>query len=866
MLGPEQTFWLDGVERVVIHQLLRAPGLYWESSQTDGRIRHLLQLLGERGAHLKIEAVGEKTTVRLGAHITVSTRQWREWLDCEDSGVEKQLASMYLGTYGRQRVNSRLAPFATRSLPLTQGLWMRWPDLELLWRAWSAWVRDTPPPDETDGLAHKILYPVGRQIGREVHRYLEIFARKWRSLCMPVKPVIQLDIGRVVAVFLKTSPTSQAVDQTNPLAALAHRRRVTLLGKGGLKKERVPDQARNVHPSHFGRLCPIDAGEGQSVGLRYHPARYVAVDEEGRLGTAVIDQQTGERAIIWSDEEHLTCIQPGVELSAGQLRAGTGARWAWPTPTAGFSASLVCTPFLEHTDAARAVMSAGHMGQAVAPWRVQVPLVLSGGEEPVARESGFNLYSPVDGKVERVCARQIQVSGQRLELIKFRPGNMRTSAKVQIHQRPVVEVGQYVEAGELLADGYASCGGILSLGANLWVGYLSYEGYNFEDGIVISERVVREGLLSAVMMKTHEVDLRRTELGDERFAASLLVDAPADATNAHLNPRTGLPFIGSKISNGRIIAGRLSPRKTRSELSGEEVLAEMLGYFGGRYRERHAVAGMGEEGTVIDVRIVTEDLPPDIIARAIITVAHRTQLEVGDKLSGRNGNKGIITLIAPEEDMPLLPDGTPLDILLNPLGVPSRMNLGQVYETQLGLCARVLGRSYTVSQFDEVYDDRSEDLLYRELEKARQVAPWILPGGRVWLRDGRTGETYDRPVCVGSQYILAAEHMVAKKEHARSEGAYDLVTGQPVAGRKAGGGQRIGEMEAWALMAHGAAFTLHEMMTVKSDDPESRLKCHHDLCMGKLPVLNRTGIPLAFEALIGELRSNALDLRFGKIK
>ncbi len=907
-VGPDQTFWVGGIERVVIHQLLRSPGLYWQSkSEPGGKHLRKLQILTERGAHLSITAIGERTKVKLGAEMAFDASSWSEALDCDDDRVMRQINTMYLGSFGRARLNQRLQRFCDVETGLAVEPWVQAEDLVLVWKAWRAWYQEDPPSDDLDGLANKILFCVGRQIEREVHGHLAAFRRRWDSIVSQTRPAIHLDLARVIENFLASSTTSQPLDQTNPLAALAHRRRVTLLGEGGLKRDSVPAALRNVHSSHFGRLCPIDASEGPNVGLRYHLAQYAQADRFGRLSAGVMDKHQGHSSQVFADQtDQEIDLEPGVVLGVDGIRLGEAKRWMWPKAMAPFSSSLIATPFLEHTDAARAVMSAGHQCQALPPWRAEQPLVKTGQEEHLAHEAGMNLYAPSSGMVTYVSSEEIRLTAASrsedfaLKLIKFRPGNTRSSAKVQMHQKPTVEIGQRVEAGQLLADGYASSNGVLSLGANLIVAYMSWHGYNYEDGIVVSERVIRENRLRSVMMKTYEIDVRSTELGNEWLGISLLkpeellgahlnpitsklksggeewiqahlrpepFDASAvffDRTNKHLDPRTGLPSIGSRIESGMLIASRWTPKKSRHELTGEEALFEALGMPEARFKARHVVAGFGEEGVVVKVEVITNpsDLPQSVIARANVTLAHLTHIEVGDKLSGRNGNKGIVTVVVPEEDMPFLPDGTPVDVVLNPLGVPSRMNVGQLYETQLGLCARVLGRSYTVAQFDELYGRPSEALLKAELAKARKIAPWIQEDGRVWLRDGSTGETFDRPVCVGSQYILAQEHLVAKKEHARSQGTYDPVTGQPVAGRKAGGGQRIGEMEAWALMAHGAAHTLQEMMSVKSDDPDTRMHCHKNLCQGKLPDLSKVGLPMALEALVSELRGMGLDMQF----
>jgi DNA-directed RNA polymerase subunit beta len=866
-VGSQQTFWHRGVERVVIHQLLRAPGLYWQMKTAEEQIERKLQVIAERGAHISVRALGQKVKVKLGAELHFSAKEWRTAIEEEDEQVGRILSGIYLGSYGRLRLNACLAE-AEFAEEQSENPWLTFEDLRKIWQIWVDWFMAERPSDDLDGLTNKILFPVGKQIERATHAYLANFKRRWQGIVSDTQPKVHLDLAGVVVGFLAASPTSQLLDQTNPLAALAHRRRVTLLGEGGLKAGSVPTTLRNVHPSQFGRLCPIDTSEGASVGLRCHLALYAGIDRYGRIGMGVVDKKSGQHGWIFGGEDQVQA-ERGVLLSEGKFQKGQTEQWMWPQAMAPFSSSLWCTPFLEHTDAARAVMSAGHQCQALPLWKPGAPLIRTGAEAHVAREARMNLYATVSGTVEYVDASKIQVDKQTFWLNKFQPGNTRSSAKVQMHQKPAVQVGEQVKVGQLLADGYASSGGLLSLGANLWVAYMSWEGFNFEDGIVLSERVIREGKVRSVLMKTYEIDIKQTELGSEWCGLSLLkpeeiLEAKSifiDNANQHLDVRTGLPSVGSRIKSGDVLASRWTPKKCRKELSGEELLFEGLGLPEARFKARHVVAGIGDEGTVVDVQVLTENLPHDVNARILITVAHLSHIEVGDKLSGRHGNKGIVTAILPEEDMPVMPDGTTIDIILNPLGVPSRMNCGQVYETQLGLCARTLGRTYTIAQFDEGYGSPSESLLCAELTKARKVAPWIQSDGTVWLKDGRTGEAFDHPVCVGVQYILAQEHQVAKKEHARHQGTYDRVTGQPVAGRKAGGGQRIGEMEVWALQAHGAAYTLKEMMTVKSDDEITRSECAKRLMAGEPIDLCATGTPMALDTLIGTLRGIGLDVQ-----
>jgi DNA-directed RNA polymerase subunit beta len=821
-------------------------------------------------------------------------------------------------------------------------------------------------------------------------------------------------ISSAIDLFFGRGELSQVVDQTNPLSQLTHERRLSALGPGGLNRKRAGFEVRDVHISHYGRICPIETPEGTNIGLIASLSIYSMVDDYGFLVTpyrkVLKDGKVGEACYLRADEEMREVLAPpeAMDPATGQLCAGAvlvrergelgqvdRSQVTYvdisPKQTIGVSASLI--PFLEHDDANRALMGSNMQRQAVPLLAAEPPLVATGMERAVAQSSGMVLRARAGGKVTYVDAKRI-VIGETDEYIlrKFQGLNERTC----MNQKPLVRVGQRVAKGDIIADGPATCNGELSLGRNLLVAFITYDGHNFEDAIVIGERLVKGDVLTSIHIDEYDIECRETKLGREEFTS----DIPNVSERALANlGESGVVRIGTRVQQGDILVGKVSP-KSKSELTPEEkLLHAIFGRAGEDVKNDSLELPSGEEGIVIgakrfsrrlhmteeqkrvlDLQIRTyvseqnakiiacfkqmcieieevmdqpmidpntrqkvghsnldevileqidvfeehvrsrdlkwvkpaskrddcltvtdrfwpriaelieerdrksaqtrrgDELPSGVLEMVKVYVATKRQIAVGDKMAGRHGNKGVIARIVPEEDMPFLDDGTPVDILLNPLGVPSRMNVGQILETHLGWAARMLG----FQAVTPVFDGATEEEIHQALSEANEAARLrssdaeavacaartgeqfavIPPGGKVLLRDGRTGEHFDQPVTVGYIYMLKLHHLVDDKIHARATGPYSLITQQPLGGKARTGGQRFGEMEVWGLEAYGAAYVLQELLTVKSDDVEGRTKIYETMVKGKNTL--EAGTPVSFDVLCNEIRGLCLNIYLEK--
>ncbi|ACX52627.1 DNA-directed RNA polymerase, beta subunit [Ammonifex degensii KC4] len=693
-----------------------------------------------------------------------------------------------------------------------------------------------------------------------------------------VTPQVLINIRPVVAAikeFLGSSQLSQFMDQTNPLSELTHKRRISALGPGGLSRERAGFEVRDVHHSHYGRICPIETPEGPNIGLIGSLTTYARVNEFGFIETPYrrVDKEnrrvTDEIVYLTADEEEQYVIaQANVALDEeGRfLEDRVSARYKGEilvvpveevdlvdvSPKQVFSVGASLIPFLENDDANRALMGANMQRQAVPLIRTEAPLVGTGIEEKVARDAGAVVVARRSGTVTKVTANEIVITTDdgetdRYSLRKFQRSNQGTC----INQRPIVKRGDRVEAGQVIADGPCTDHGELSLGRNVLVAFMPWEGYNYEDAILISEKLVKEDFFTSIHIEEYECEARDTKLGPEEITRDI-PNVGEDALK-DLDER-GIIRIGAEVRPGDILVGKVTP-KGETELTAEERLLRAI--FGEKAREVRDTSlrvPHGESGTVVDVKIFSRDkgdeLPPGVIKLVRVYVAQKRKISVGDKMAGRHGNKGVVARILPEEDMPFLEDGTPVEIVLNPLGVPSRMNLGQVLETHLGWAAKKLG----IKISSPIFHGAKEEDIFETLERAG------LPrNGKVTLYDGRTGEPFDNPVTVGYIYMMKLAHLVDDKIHARSTGPYSLVTQQPLGGKAQFGGQRFGEMEVWALEAYGAAYTLQEMLTVKSDDVVGRVKTYEAIVKGEN--VPEPGVPESFKVLIKELQSLGLDVR-----
>ena len=693
-----------------------------------------------------------------------------------------------------------------------------------------------------------------------------------------VTPQALINIRPVVAAikeFFGSSPLSQFMDQNNPLAELTHKRRLSALGPGGLSRDRAGFEVRDVHYSHYGRMCPIETPEGPNIGLISYLASFARINAYGFIEAPFrkVDKATGvvtdEVVYMTADvEDEYIVAQANEPLTDDHkfARRRVNARYRDQileterenidymdvSPKMVVSIATAMIPFLENDDTNRALMGANMQRQAVPLLRTESPIVGTGMEYKAAVDSGAVVLSKHDGVVDRVCADEVVIrddAGERhnYKIIKF----LRSNAGTCTNQRPIVNKGDRVHVGQVLADGPATCNGEISLGKNALIGFMTWEGYNYEDAVLINEKIVRDDVYTSIHIEEYEVEARDTKLGPEEITR----DIPNVGEDALKDlDENGIIRVGAEVRSGDILVGKVTP-KGETELTAEERLLRAI--FGEKAREVRDTSlrvPHGEYGIIVDVKVYTRENSDELSAGVNMVVrcyiAQKRKISVGDKMAGRHGNKGVVSRILPQEDMPFLPDGTPLDIVLNPLGVPSRMNIGQVLEVHLGYAAKALGWKVMTPVFDGAHEDDIRDCL-------REAG--LREDGKTILYDGRTGEQFDNPVTVGIMYYLKLHHLVDDKIHARSTGPYSLVTQQPLGGKAQFGGQRFGEMEVWALEAYGAAYTLQEILTVKSDDVVGRVKTYEAIVKGQnVPT---PGIPESFKVLIKELQSLCLDVK-----
>ena len=739
--------------------------------------------------------------------------------------------------------------------------------------------------DDIDHLGNRRLRSVGELLQNQFRIGLSRMERvvKERMTIQDVDlvtPQALINIRPVVASikeFFGSSQLSQFMDQTNPLAELTHKRRLSALGPGGLSRERAGFEVRDVHHSHYGRMCPIETPEGPNIGLINSLSTFARVNEYGFIEVPyrkIIQEEgrvTKEVEYLTADEEDMVTIAQANEpldeeghFNNRRVTARTleGAIDVVPREEADYmdvspkqivSVATAMIPFLENDDANRALMGSNMQRQAVPLLNSEPPIIGTGMEYKAARDSGVVVTSKVDGVVERVTGTDIRIrrdsDGQtdRYQLLKFKRSNQGTC----VNQKPIVVKGQHVIKGEVIADGPSTHHGEIALGRNCLIGFMTWEGYNYEDAILINERLVKDDVLTSIHIEEYEADARDTKLGPEEITRDI-PNVGEDALK-DLDER-GIIRIGAEVQSGDILVGKVTP-KGETELTAEErLLRAIFGEKAREVRDTSLKVPHGESGIIVDVKVFTrengDELSPGVNELVRVYIAKKRKISVGDKIAGRHGNKGVISRILPEEDMPFLADGTPLDIVLNPLGVPSRMNIGQVLEVHLGLAAKALGWEVATP----VFDGADEHDVMAALEQAGYPR-----SGKIQLMDGRTGEFFDNPVTVGYMYMLKLHHLVDDKIHARSTGPYSLVTQQPLGGKAQFGGQRFGEMEVWALEAYGAAHTLQEILTVKSDDVIGRVKTYE--CIVKGEPIPEPGVPESFKVLIKELQSLCLNIQ-----
>jgi DNA-directed RNA polymerase subunit beta len=951
------TFIINGAERVIVNQIVRSPGVYYKSeTDKNGRRTYSASLIPNRGAWLKFETdrnglvwVRIDKTRKLSAQVLLKAlglsdneifdalrhpEYFQKTIEKEGQFSEEDaLMELYrklrpgepptvlggqqlldsrffdpkrydLGRVGRYKLNRKLrlsVPEATRVLTPNDILAAVDYLINLEF--------DMGSTDDIDHLGNRRVRSVGELLQNQVRVGLNRLERIIRERMTvsdaegltPASLVNPKPLVAAIKEFFGSSQLSQFMDQTNPLAELTHKRRLSALGPGGLTRERAGFAVRDIHPSHYGRICPIETPEGPNAGLIGSLATHARVNQYGFLETPFRAVENGRvlfdqtPVYMTADEEDDLRVAPGdipVDENSYIIGPQVPVRYRQdfttttpdqvdyvavsPVQIVSVATSLI--PFLEHDDANRALMGSNMQRQAVPLLKPERPLVGTGLEAQAARDSGMVIVSRTDGEVSYVDAKKIRVRAGSVEtgfhsqeieypLSKYQRSNQDTC----LNQRPLVQKGDLVVAGEVLADGSSTEGGELALGQNIMVAYMPWEGYNYEDAILISEKLVQEDVYTSIHVEKYEIEARQTKLGPEEITREI-PNVGEDALR-QLDEQ-GIIRIGAWVEAGDILVGKVTPKGESDQPPEEKLLRAIFGEKARDVRDNSLRVPNGEKGRVVDVRVFTreqgDELPPGANMVVRVYVAQKRKIQVGDKMAGRHGNKGIISRILPVEDMPYLADGTPVDIVLNPLGVPSRMNVGQVFECLLGWAAENLGLRFKLTPFDEMYgEESSRTIVHGKLSEARDRTgkDWLFnpdAPGKLQVFDGRTGEPFDRPITVGIAYMLKLVHLVDDKIHARSTGPYSLVTQQPLGGKAQQGGQRFGEMEVWALEAFGAAYTLQELLTVKSDDMQGRNEALNAIVKGK--AIPRPGTPESFKVLMRELQSLGLDIAVHKVE
>lgn len=944
LMTDKGTFIVNGAERVVVSQLVRSSGVYFRNSKNtdrESKNQYYATIVPDRGSWLEFEIDSAGVIfARINRTKKIAVTKFLSAIGCTEKEIndalwdneyrrktlkeapiksrEESLLEIYnklrpgdpvtqeaaqvylnnlffaskrydLGRVGRHKMNLKLGisvPESKRTLTKEDVLG----SVKYLIKV----NLGEGMPDDIDHLGNRRVRSVGELLQRQMRIGLIRVERLIREQMVirsgeKVTPQQLVNIRPIVAVlreFFGSSQLSQFMDQTNPLSELTHKRRLSALGPGGLTRERAGFEVRDIHPSHYGRICPIETPEGPNAGIIASLATYAKVNKYGFIETPYYKVKNGkiteEVEYMMADVEDLYKIGPcDLKVEGGRIQnKNVPVRYkrefimvppeevdfVGVDPAQVFSITAALIPFLEHDDANRALMGSNMQRQSVPLLSPEAPFVGTGLEVQVAKDSGVLVLAKNSGTVTKVTSDQVIVKNDQgkndiYDLIKFQRSNQNTC----IHQRPVVSTDDKVKKGDVIADGSTTSNGELAIGKNVQVAFMPWEGYNFEDAIILSERLVMDDYYTSQHIERFEVDVRSTKLGMEEITKEI-PNVSEDALS-NLDER-GIIRVGAEVKPGDILVGKVTP-KGETELPAEEKLLRAI--FGDKARDMRDTSlkvPPGEGGKVITVRTFSrekgDELSPGVHEIVRIYVAQQRKVSVGDKLAGRHGNKGVVSRILPVEDMPYLPDGTPIDIILNPLGVPSRMNVGQIFELLLGEAAYILGKKYKVPSFDEclvMEDDASVRLVEKELEKAAVESGlhWLSKDGKVDLRDGRTGRPFSRKIVCGCMYVMKLIHLVDDKMHARSTGPYSLITQQPLGGKAQFGGQRFGEMEVWALEAYGAAHCLQELLTIKSDDVGGRTKIYESIIKGK--PMTAPGTPESFKVLVKELRSLALDLK-----
>ena len=944
------TFIINGAERVIVNQIVRSPGVYFKDEMDkNGRRTYNASVIPNRGAWLKFETdkndllhVRVDKTRKINAHVLMRAMGlsdndvldklrhpefYKKSIDAaNDEGISSEdqaLLELYkklrpgeppsvsggqqllqtrffdakrydLGRVGRYKINKKLRltiPDTVRTLTHEDVLSTLDYLVNLELDVGGASL------DDIDHLGNRRVRSVGELLQNQVRVGLNRLERIIKERMTvgetdsltPAQLVNPKPLVAAIKEFFGSSQLSQFMDQTNPLAELTHKRRISALGPGGLTRERAGFAVRDIHPSHYGRLCPIETPEGPNAGLINSLATHARVNEYGFIETPFWKVEngmvikSGDPIYLSADREDEVRVAPGDVATEdnGAIKADLipvryrqdfekvppeQVDYVALSPVQVISVATSLIPFLEHDDANRALMGSNMQRQAVPLLRPERALVGTGLETQVARDSGMVPISRVNGTIVFVDANAIVVLDEDGEehthfLQKYQRSNQDTC----LNQRPIVRQGDPVIVGQVLADGSACEGGEIALGQNVLIAYMPWEGYNYEDALLVSERLVTDDLYTSVHIEKYEIEARQTKLGPEEITRE--IPNVAEESLGNLD-EMGIIRVGAFVESGDILVGKVTPKGESDQPPEEKLLRAIFGEKARDVRDNSLRVPGTERGRVVDVRIYTreqgDELPPGANMVVRVYVAQRRKIQVGDKMAGRHGNKGIISRILPREDMPYLPDGTPVDIVLNPLGVPSRMNVGQVFELLMGWAASNLDCRVKIIPFDEMHGaEKSQQTVTTFLTEAAKLEgkDWVYNPenpGKLVLRDGRTGLPFDQPVAVGYSHFLKLVHLVDDKIHARSTGPYSLVTQQPLGGKAQQGGQRLGEMEVWALEAYGAAYTLQELLTVKSDDMQGRNEALNAIVKGK--PIPRPGTPESFKVLMRELQSLGLDI------
>ena len=948
LMTNEGTFLVNGIERIIINQIVRSPGIYYKTESDKQNFRYYTaSLISNRGTWVKFEidkddlinikidkakkisayiflkAVGltdheivtnldhpeyfqktfdEQTNVSLEDAFLELHNKLRPGEPATVKAGQQLLYSRFfdpkrydLGRVGRYKINKRLNLDIKNSIHILTSKDVLHIVNELINFRLAPTIED-----DIDHLGNRRIRSVGELLQNQIRiglNRLERIAQERMTICeqkylrvnvlVNSKPLVSS-----IREFFGSNPLSQFMDQTNPLAELTHKRRLSVLGPGGITRDRAGFAVRDIHPSQYGRICPIETPEGPNAGLIGSLSTYGRVNSYGFIETPFYKVEGGK---VLQDSYPIyldATAEDKYRLAAGDVKIapdGTIQNKNIPvryrkdlvnvlsidvdyiavSPIQVVSLATSLIPFLEHDDANRALMGSNMQRQSVPLLYPEAPLVGTGLEGQTARDSGMTVLSAGYGKVTQINDGRIVVKDKNKNIFIYTLSKyQRSNQDTCINQRPFVSINEKITTGQIIADGASTEGGELAVGQNIIIAYMPWEGYNYEDAFVISERLLYDDLYTSLHIEKFEIDIRQTKLGMEEVTRDLSNVNEYSLRNLDEN---GIVKIGTWANAGDILVGKLTPKGESDYPPEGKLLRAIFGEKSRDVRNTSLRLPHGTCGRVLDVKIFSrnnrDDLPPGTEEILKVYIAQTRRIQIGDKMAGRHGNKGIISKILPRQDMPYLPDGTPVDMILNPLGVPSRMNVGQLFECLLGLAADNLNVRFKIVPFDEMYgDEASRALVNKKLKEAANSNEWVFSPqhpGKMVLRDGRTGQFFENPITVGRAYMLKLVHLVDDKIHARSTGPYSLVTQQPLGGRAQQGGQRLGEMEVWALEAFGAAYTLQELLTIKSDDMQGRNETLNAIVKG-LPI-PRPGIPESFKVLVRELQALCLDVATHKL-